>query len=52
MGRINLCGLFNTALELFKVYALFWGDVARVELLKKLCVKKGSEIFKAARVFT
>ena len=30
----------------------FWGDVARVELLKKLCVKKGSEICKAARVFT
>ena len=25
MGRINLCGLFNTALELFKVYALFLG---------------------------
>ena len=24
----------------------FWGDVVRVELLKKLCVKKGSEICK------
>lgn len=41
MGRINLCGLFNMVLELFKVYVLFLGWCGMSGVVEKvLCEER------------